>query len=107
MCLTLPAMWMPPFGGCRILSFWAVRMSCHPPFTRHSADRNLGPGELARIEVPWPDGTVPTGGGFNTATDGGVVVQSSFPDPRGWVVSVRNTTNLYKGVVATAICSVP
>ncbi|MFF3675824.1 hypothetical protein ACFYYS_17800 [Streptomyces sp. NPDC002120] len=77
------------------------------PFTRHFQQRNVGPGELLQIVVPCPVGTVPTGGGFNTAADGGVVVQSSFSTPSGWEVWVRNTTNVFKSASANAICSVP
>ncbi|MGW6577392.1 hypothetical protein ACWGAN_35195 [Streptomyces sp. NPDC054945] len=50
---------------------------------------------------------MPTGGGFNLAFDGGVVVQSSFPSADGWVVVVRNTTNLFKGAQSHVICSLP
>lgn len=75
------------------------------PFLRQSVDRSLSPGELARMEAPCPFGTAPTGGGFNTAEDGGVVAQSSFPEADRWVVVVRNTTNVSKAAIATAICS--
>ncbi|MGP3683305.1 hypothetical protein ACTVZO_01100 [Streptomyces sp. IBSNAI002] len=77
------------------------------PFTRYVEERNVSPGELLRIQVQCPAPTVPTGGGFNTATDGGVIVQSSFPTLSGWQVTVRNSTNVYKAAQAHVICSLP
>ncbi|MFF9024820.1 hypothetical protein [Streptomyces eurythermus] len=75
------------------------------PFTQHFEERQLRPGELARIEVPCPFGTVPTGGGFNVAAD--VVVQTSAPQPNNWLVVAKNTTNVFKGARAYVVCSTP